>query len=435
MAYQSDTILPQRAVTAWWLYDWANSAFAATVMAAMYPPFFRQTVLAAGLAEHEATAYWGYTTAAALLLVAVAAPVLGAAADISGSKKRFLAGLATMGIAFTLLFWTIGEGQWQWAALLFVGANIGFAGSIVFYESLLPFVAQGRNVDRISTYGYALGYLGGGILLVLNALWVTHPEWFGLPDVATAVKASFLSVAVWWTLFTIPLLRRVPEPPAAGARFSLPSGFRRLRKTFGEIRRYRQLLLFLVAYWIYNDGIGTIIKMATAFGSEIGIGMADLVGALVLTQFIGVPCSILFGRLAGRIGARPALLGGLGVYVAICVGGFFLTTAWHFYVLAGAVGMVQGGTQALSRSLFSTMVPRHQAGEFFGFYATSSKFAGIAGPLIFALLSQAFGQSRLSILALVVFFIVGGFLLSRVDLEAGVAAARRAEAEAETAAE
>jgi len=416
-----------RTVTAWCLYDWANSAFATTVMAAMFPPFFRQTAMAAGLAGHEATAWWGYITAFALLLIALTAPVLGAVADQAGSRKRFLAMFAGIGIAFTLLLVTIGSGQWRWAAILYIGANLGFAGSIVFYESLLPHVAAGRDLDRISTHGYALGYAGGGLLLIVNAAWVIQPGWFGMPDTVTAVKVSFASVAIWWAVFSLPLWRRVPEPPAPGGRVSLADGFGRLRATFSEIRRYRQLIMFLVAFWIYGDGVGTIVKMATAYGSEIGIGMSDLVGALVLTQLIGLPSTLAFGWAASRLGARPCLLAGLAVYAAICVGGYFLRTPLHFYFLAGLVGLVQGGTQALSRSIYATLVPKHKSGEFFGFFATSGRFAGIAGPLLFGLLSHATGQSRVSIVVLVLFFIVGGLVLSKVDLAAGRAVAAESE--------
>jgi len=425
-----------RAVRAWYLYDWANSAFAASVMAALFPPFFRELAMAGGLAPHDATAAWGYVTAAALALVAVSAPVLGATVDRSGRTKTLLAVTAGIGILATALLATIGAGQWRYAATLFVIANFGFAASIVFYESLLLHLVPPEDFDRVSTRGFALGYLGGGILLVINAAWVLKPAWFGLPDAAAAVRLSFLSVALWWAAFSLPLLRRVPSPPpAAGgasgesAAAAVLAALKRLRATFREIRRYRHLLLFLVAYWIYNDGIGTIIKMATAFGSEIGIETGDLVAALVLTQFIGFPCTLLFGRLAGRIGARPALMAGLGVYVLICVGGLVLRTAWQFYLLAGLVGTVQGGTQALSRSLFASMVPRHKSAEFFGFYSTSGKLAGIVGPLLFAVVSQVTGASRLSVFALIVFFIIGGALLLRVDLEAGRAAARAAESE------
>ncbi len=423
----------KRARRAWCLYDWANSAFATTIMAALYPPFFHGLAQAAGRSGAEATALWGYVTAAALLLVALTAPLLGAVADVVGGRKKLLAVFAGMGILFTCLFATLGTDAWRTAALLFVGANFGFAASIIFYESLLPSLAQGRDMDRLSTQAYGLGYAGGGLLLTLNLLWVMRPEWFGMPDTGFAIRASFISVAVWWGAFSVPLLRHVPEPPVVrepGENTGGPvltRGFRRLFQTFAEIRQHRQLLVFLAAYWIYNDGIGTIVKMATAYGSEIGIGMTDLIGALVLTQFIGIPCALLFGRLARRTSPRQAILMALGVYLLISIGGFFMRTALHFYLLAGVVGTVQGGAQALSRSLFASMVPRHRSAEFFGFYSTSGKLAGVAGPMIFGLVSHLTGTGRLGILSLVVFFAVGGYLLTRVDVAAGVRAARTAE--------
>jgi UMF1 family MFS transporter len=283
-------------------------------------------------------------------------------------------------------------------------------------------------MDRVSSRGYALGYLGGGILLVVNAAWVLKPELFAMPGTGFAIRASFFSVAVWWAVFTVPLLRRVAEPSASGrpGELSLGAGFRRLAGTLREVRRYRQLALFLAAFWLYNDGISTIMKMATAYGDEIGIGIEHLIGALVLTQFVGFPCAVAFGRLGERIGTKRAILLGLAVYVLICLGGYFMRTPAHFYLLAGLVGTVQGGTQALSRSLFAAMVPVHKTAEMFGFFSTSAKFAGIIGPLLFGVVSQLTGQSRLSIVALVVLFILGAALLWRVDESAGVRAAHDA---------
>ncbi len=427
-------MMSKKAITAWCFYDWANSAFATTVMAAMFPPFYRELVLAAGLSGATATAYWGYTTAAALALVAISAPVLGAIADKTGSSKRLLGVFAGAGIILTGAFVFIGEGNWQLASLLFLGANIGFAGSIIFYESLLPFLAPREQMDRISTRGYGLGYAGGGCLLIINVLWVLKPDWFGMSGAGFAVKASFLSVAIWWAVFSLPLFRHVSEPERQVSGIAttgnlLRAGFSSLAKTLREITRYRQVFIFLIAYWIYNDGIGTIIKMATAYGSEIGIGLNDLILALVLVQLIGIPCTLLFGRVAGRIGTKRAILLTLAVYTLISITAFFMQTATHFYGLALMVGTVQGGSQALSRSLFGSMVPRHKSAEFFGFFSTSGKFAGIAGPLLFGVVSQLTGQSRLSILMLVVFFILGALVLCRVDPAAGRAAARAAEAE------
>ncbi len=421
----------QRTVRAWCLYDWANSAFATTVMAAMYPPFFRSLATAAGVTESRATAYWGYTAALALLLVSIGAPVLGAIADFTGTRKRFLALFAGIGVTATAASTLNGDDTWLLAAALFVTANIGYAGANAFYESLLPSVAGPGELDRVSARGYAFGYLGGGILLVINSMWVLKPHLFGMPGTGFAVRASFFSVAIWWGLFSVPLLLRVPEPPAdhvPGVTANpIAAGLGRLASTFRDVRRYRQLLLFLIAFWIYNDGISTIIKMATAYGDEIGIELGHMIIALTITQFVGFPCAIMFGGLASRIGAKRSILIGLAVYALICVLGFFMTSPLHFYLLAVMVGTVQGGTQALSRSLFASMVPRHKTAEFFGFFGASGKFAGIFGPLLFGIVSQLTGQSRLSIIALIAFFVLGALVLLRVDERAGVEAAREAE--------
>ncbi len=424
--------LHRRELRAWALYDWANSAFATTVMAAVLPIFYAD-VAAAPLPEHLRTAYWGYTTAAALLLTALLAPVLGAVADQRGAKKRFLAFFAGMGIAATALLGAAGEGTWLYVSLVFVAANVGFAAANVFYDALLPHIARPSELHRVSTAGFALGYVGGGLLLALNLLWILKPGWFGLPDARTAARLAFGSVALWWALFSIPLFRGVPEParpptrrPGPGGAFPtgvLREGFGRLAKTFREVRRYRQAFLFLIAFWLYSDGIGTIIKMAAIYGREIGIGPTDLLGALLLVQFVGIPCTFAFGALADRLGAKGGLYVALGVYTAIAVLGFFMTEGWHFWALAGAVGTVQGGAQALSRSLYASLIPPEKSAEFFAFYSVSGKFAGVVGPALFGAISQLAGGSRLSILSLIVFFALGWLLVSRVDLEEGRRAA------------
>ncbi len=422
-----------RAIRAWCLYDWANSAFATTIMAALFPPFYRSLVIATGRSEGEATAYWGYTAAVALLIVAVTAPLLGAIADHCGIRKRLLGLFAGLGVLASAMFVLIGSDTWRLASLLFILGNLGFAGANVFYESLLPHITSRETIDRVSTRGYALGYLGGGLLLLLNAAWVLRPELFAMPGVDFAVRASFFSVAVWWALFTIPILRRVPEPPAVertGPVQAARHGLRRLGATFKEVRRYRQLAIFLVAFWIYNDGISTVIKMATAYGDEIGIGVGHMTAALVVTQLVGIPFTLLFGSLAGRIGGKRSILLALAVYTCISCAGYFMRTPTHFFILAVAVGTVQGGSQALSRSLYAMMVPRHKAAELFGFFSASAKLAGIAGPLLFGIISHTTGESRLSIVSLIVFFLVGGLLLLCVDEQAGERAARQAEKEA-----
>jgi MFS transporter, UMF1 family len=415
-------MLRDKTIRSWALYDWANSAFATTIMAAVFPPFYRSLVLNAGFSGVQATAFWGYTAAGALLIVAVIGPILGAFADQTGSRKRLIACFAGLGILGTAGLAFLGTDAFWLGSLLFTVGNIGFACGNIFYESLLPHIADEKQIDRVSTLGYALGYVGGGILLLLNVFWILSPEWFGLPNADSAIRLSLFSVAVWWTFFSIPFFRNVTEPVVPNrqmARVGLRESIHRLIQTVRSVRRYRELGIFLIAFWIYNDGIGTIIKMATAYGDEIGIGMNDMITALVIMQFVGIPCAFGFGRLAEHVGARRAILVGLSGYVLISIAGFFMQTATHFYILALMVGMVQGGTQALSRSLYASMVPKSRSAEFFGFYSTSSRFAGIVGPLLFGVVAELTGGSRLSILSLIAFFAIGGFILTRVDEEEG----------------
>jgi len=417
-------------INSWCLYDWANSAFATTIMAALLPPYF-SGVAAAGLEPAQASSIWGYAVSIAMLFTAFMGPVLGAAADYSGSKKRFMGGFLTLAIVFTACLYLVQQGDWLMAVIFYVLASIGNAGANIFYDSLLPHVARPDELDRVSAKGFSLGYLGGGILLLINLVWYMQPDWFGFPDANTAVRVSFLSVAIWWIIFSIPIFRNVPEPPRAAPagerKNAFKEGLGRLVETFHEISQYRQLLKFLVAFWLYADGIGTIIKMATIYGAEIGIGTADLAGALLLTQVVAFPMTLLFGRLAKSLGTKQSIYIALAVYTVISILGYFMSEAWHFWVLAAMVGTVQGGSQALSRSLFGSMCPRDRSAEFFGFYDISSKFAGIAGPLLFGVTAALAGTSRWAIVSLVVFFVVGGLLLSRVDVEEGRAVARAHE--------
>lgn len=410
--------LHKRIINAWCLYDWGNSAFSTTVEAAVLPVYFASYV-AADLPGNTATVYWGYAAAFALLISALLAPVLGSIADYSGGKKRLLAWFAGIGVLATASLFLVDKGDWQLALGAIIVGSIGFAGAAIFYDSLLPHIAGRDEIDYVSSRGYALGYLGGGLLLAVNIAMIQF-----LPG-SLGPRLSFLSVALWWGIFTVPLMRWVPEPPRNTTGIGLGvnpvrAGFQRLGQTFGHLRQYRQLFLFLIAFWLYNDGIGTIIRMATIYGNEVGIGQNDLIGALLLTQFVGIPFALLFGKFAGRIGTKQAIMLGLGWYTLISIAGYFLSTAWHFWALAFAVGMVQGGTQALSRSLFGRMAPKSRSAEFFGFYDVSSKFAGIAGPALFAFVGQLTGSSRLSIVALIIFFIGGILLLSRVDEKEGI---------------
>jgi UMF1 family MFS transporter len=417
---------------AWALYDVGNSAFWLIIVAAIFPVYYQDLhVQTQGLTQEAGQelktrggSRLGYTAALAMSVIALLGPILGAIADRSAAKKRFLAFFAGVGIVGTGLMVLIGPGEIWLASVLYAVGTIGVAGSMVFYDALLPVVARQEDLDRVSAIGFAAGYLGSVILFVMTILLIQYPKTFGLADAGAAARLSFLGVAVWWALFTIPLLRHVQEPATAEVRGNLlVGGFLQLGRTFRKMGRHKQMILFLIAFWIYSDGIGTIIKMATAFGNILGVGRSHLMIALVITQVVGVPCAMLFARLARRIGGKASILMGLATYAGICVFAMFMNQTWHFYALAIAVGLVQGGTQALSRSLFASMIPPGQSGEFFGFFSTMEKFAGIAGPFLLGILWGEGGDPRRGILALSLFFVVGFVILWRVDVAEGQRAA------------
>jgi UMF1 family MFS transporter len=419
-------------INAWAMYDWANSAFATVILTAVFPVYYRALVTNAGRAPEDATAYWAYTNSLSLLLVALLGPVLGAMADIVGGKKRFLGAGLFLGALGTASLSFLGRETFVRGSVLFTIANLGFAGGNIFYEALLPHISRPKDLDRVSARGYAFGYLGGGLLLVINALWLYRPLWFWMPNREFALRACFVSVALWWLLFALPLFCKVTEPGTrAGLSYSegvVKGGFLRLATTLGQIRRYRQLALFLAAFWLYNDGISTIIKLAAAYGDEIGIQLNDMLIALILTQLIGFPSSIGFGRVAYYIGAKRSILVGLAVYTLSALAGSLIRSAWHFYALAIVVGLVQGGTQALSRSLFASMVPKTHSSEFFGFFSTGEKVAGIIGPAIFGMVGQLSGSSRWGIISVVILFVAGALILQRVDESEGRRLAEMVEA-------
>jgi UMF1 family MFS transporter len=425
--------LRTREQRAWAGYDWANSAFQCTIITAVFPVYFA-SVAAADLPPAEATERFATATTIALTIVALLAPVLGAYADFAGAKKRLLALFLGLGVLTTAMMVQIGRGDWWLAAVLFVLANIGVSGSFVFYDSLLPHIARADEMDRVSSAGYALGYFGGGVLLAINLAWILQPGWFGLADAGVASRLSFLSVAVWWLIFAIPLFRYVPEPPVTTARMTgvnpVVQSLGQLAATLRELRQYRQAFLMLVAFLIYNDGIGTIIRMAGPYGQEIGLPQESLILAFVMVQFVGIPFAVAFGRLADRIGAKPSIFIALVVYVLISLVGYFMTTVWQFFLLSFMVATVQGGSQALSRSLFATMIPKAKSSEFFGFFGVFEKFAGIIGPALFAATVRATGSSRNAILSVIAFFVIGAALLWMVDVPAGQRAAREADAAA-----
>lgn len=417
--------LKSRPALAWALYDWGNSAFATTVMAGFFPTFFRQ-FWSSGVDGSMTTYRLGMANAAAGLVVALLAPLLGAIADRGGYRKRMLLAFSLLGIATTLALYFVGQGQWLLAASLFALGTLGFNGGIVFYDALLLDVAQPHELDRVSALGYALGYLGGGLLFALNVFMVLKPTLFGLAGPADAVRWSFVTVAVWWLVFLVPLMLYVRESPPVDSRQDLnawTAGWRELAATVRRLRSHRMLLLFLVAYWLYIDAVNTIIKMAVDFGMAIGLQSADLLGALLLTQFVAFPAAIVFGRLGERFGARRSVLLGLVVYSALTVWAFFLSSALEFYAMAVVVGLVQGGVQSLSRSLFGKLVPHGKSAEFFGFYNMVGKFGTVLGPALMGVIALLTGSTRASILSLLLLFVAGGALLYRVRPgEAGHAA-------------
>lgn len=418
-------VTPEQRAWAW--YDWANSAYFTTVITAVFPGFYA-SYAAAGLEPAQATARFGAVTTASVATVAIAAPVLGALADHSGIKKLLLGTFMAAGVASCAAMVFIGEGDIGLASALFFIGNVGVSGSLVFYDSLLPAVARGEDTDRVSAAGYALGYLGGGLLLLVNLAWVLQPERFGLGSVPAAVKAAFVSVAVWWALFALPLFWRVPEPPRppgpTGARRApVAAAFGRLGQTFREIRRYRQAFVLFLAMLLYQDGIQTIIRMAAIYGAEIGIPQTSQIAAFVMVQFIGVPFAFLFGSLGARIGTKRAIFLAIGVYAAATVMGYFMTTTTHFFILAALIATVQGGAQALSRALFARLIPLDRTSEFFGFFAVAERFATVLGPLVFTLSAAITGSSRSAVLVVLLFFVAGASLLGLVDEAEGVRAA------------
>jgi MFS transporter, UMF1 family len=425
----------KKAVWGWALYDWANSAFATTVMAGFFPVFFKQ-YWSHGADVNLSTAQLGFGNAIAGLVVALMAPVIGAAADTASARKRCLVFFAYLGALATAALYLVGQGQWAWAIFCYALGIIGFSGANVFYDALLPSVAPPDRIDTVSSLGYALGYLGGGLLFLLNVVMTLSPQTFGLADGAAAVRLAFISVALWWGGFTVFTIRWVPEPRSAAALGLLPAvraGIQELRATFRKIRQFKPALLFLIAYWCYIDGVDTIIRMAVDYGLSLGFSSQDLIAALLVVQFVGFPAALVFGRLGRRWGPRRAIFLAIAIYMGVTVWGAMMTNRVEFYVMAVIIGLVQGGIQALSRSYYARLIPAQHPAEFFGFYNMLGKFASIVGPALMgtvglvvrqALLPAApsaeqltrIGQiaSRASILSLLLLFALGAILLWRV---------------------
>ena len=414
------------------MYDWANSAFATSILAALLPVYFASLVPEGGITLRwgparlttSASGLWAYTISFSLLVTALSAPILGALADFSRSKKRFLGVFTYTGAFFSLLLYFVQPGDWLLCLVLFMVANIGFAGSMPFYNAFLPQVADGREMDWVSGKGYAFGYLGGGLLLALHVLVITYHDVFGIPDRGLSIRVSLASVGIWWGIFAVPLFLWVPEPrmvknPSGGVSY-LGYGFRRFFKTLKCFRNYRDLLWFLVAFLIYNDGIQTVIVMAAIFGrTALGLDTGTLIGTLLMTQLIALPGALLFARVARHIQAKGAIMATLVLWIGIVTYAYFLRSALEFCILGGLVGLVLGGSQAISRSLYGQLIPKTRPAEFFGFFTISGKFASIFGPLVFGLMTDVSENPRHAIISVVLFFVVGIVVLTQVDVGRG----------------
>jgi UMF1 family MFS transporter len=405
----------ERAMRAWAMYDWANSAFTTTVMAGFVPVLFKE-YWGAGADASETSFRLGLTNSLASLVVALMAPALGAVADAGGNRKRFLFVCTALGVVATAALAMVGRGQWAAAAVVFGIGVIAFSAAMVFYDSLLMDVSSPQTSDRVSARGFALGYLGGGLLFAVNVLMTQKPHWFFLPDATAAARVSFISVAVWWALFSIPLFRNVVERGDARIPRSrvVREGFRELLDTFHHLRHHRTAFMFLLGYWLYIDGVSTIVRMAVDYGISLGFPSSALIGALLLTQFVGFPASIWFGRIGERYGARTGIFIAIAVYIGICLWGYRLAHIWEFYALATAIGLVQGGINSLSRSLFSRLTPHERSAQFFGFYNTVGRFSAVLGPVLMGAVARETHNPRLSMLALTTLFIAGALFLARV---------------------
>lgn len=404
--------LRQKQILRWSFYDWANSSFATTIMAGFFPIFFKQ-YWSTGTDAATSTFRLGVANSLASFVLAVLAPLLGAVADRGGKRLRFLLVFTLMGVLTSAGLYWVAQGAWQWAAAVYVAASIGFWGGTIFYDSLLIDVSEPEDYDLVSGFGYGMGYLGGGILFALNVWMTLQPQVFRLANAAEAVRLSFLSVAIWWLVFALPLLFGVKEKtatPPLPMKQAIHAGFSELSRTFHEIRRYRALLWFLLAYWLYIDGVNTVMKMAVDYGLALGFPTSSLIVVLLVVQFVGFPAAILFGWLGNRYSTLGGIFIGLAVYAGVTVYAVYMDNVKEFYYMAVAIGLVQGAVQSLSRSYFGSLIPKDRAGEFFGFYNMMGKFASVLGPALMGVTALMVGN-RDSILSLVLLFAAGGGLL------------------------
>ncbi len=405
-----------KSIYSWALYDWANSAYATTVMAGFFPLFFK-AYYSADVDATVSTAQLGIANSLSSFIIVLIAPLLGAIADAGALKKRFLFTFAYLGILMSAMLSLVGEGEWQLAAFIYLLGNIGFMGSNTFYDGVLPSVSDDKNVDYVSGLGFAFGYLGGGILFALNVWMLQDFTFFGFSDEAQAIKASFISVALWWALFSLPLLLFVQEKKEDKKQTIqlIKEGYLRLKNTFSKIKKLKGLLLFLIAYWLYIDGVDTIIRMAVDYGMALGFDSGILITSLLIVQFVGFPATLAFAKLAQFWDTKKTIFLAIGIYLFIILWATQMQKEYEFYLLAIMIALVQGGIQSLSRSYYSRMIPPQNAAEFFGFYNFLGKFAAILGPLLVAVVALLSESSRVAIASVSIFFILGAILLYFVD--------------------
>lgn len=414
----------RRQIISWALYDWADSAFATSVMAGFFPVFFK-TYWSAHTDVSISTFHLGAANSVASLILALAAPILGAIADCTQSKKKFLISFAFLGSAMTAALYFVSQGRWIAAAILYVLATIGFSGGNIFYDSLLISIAPRNKTDMASAWGYAFGYMGGGLLFALSVALVITPHSFGIANTEIAIRLSFLLTAVWWGGFSLPLMLFVPEPAQFRKKttgWAISDSLAELTDTFCHLRTLRPVFLFLIAYFLYIDGVHTVIRMAVDYGMSLGFSANSLLTALLITQFVGFPAAICFGKLGEHYGARQGILIGIAIYLGVITWGYFMDQEAEFFALAVAVGLVQGGVQSLSRSLYAQLIPPEKAAQFFGFYNMWGKFAAVIGPVLMGWASLLTGNPRASILAISILFIAGALLLWKLDIRKPAAA-------------
>ncbi len=419
-------LLNKRAV-AWAFYDWANSAYATIVMTAFFPIIFGTY----WYTQENTTPPLGFANAVAGLVIVILAPVLGAVADRGGLKKHFLLAFLCVGATSVIALTFIGQDNWLLALTIYVLSFIGFAGANVFYDAMLVDVSSREKLDMTSALGYAFGYIGGGLALLVCVIYAS-PEKFGIAKTTPLSDLTyvFLFAGVWWIIFAAPMFLSVKEThvnKSLPIGVAIKQGFQQLAHTFREIRRLKVIVTFLLAYWFYIDGVDTIILMAGDYGRNIGFARGDLIMAFLVTQFVAFPAAIIYGKIGEKIGAKSAILIAIVIYIGITIYGSMMTQPRDFYILAIIVGLVMGGIQSLSRSLYARLIPANRSAEFFGFYNMLGKFAAILGPLLMGLTSYFTGSPRWAILSVIIFFVIGGILLSRVNVDEGISMAHSLE--------